>query len=77
MRKISLEEIKWIAEVDFFIALRAAEMNHKIKPDGIWIAVIGGLELHLLDKLHYLSHWNDVFPMFLKVMLGVWFFKFH
>ena len=77
MRKLSLEEIKKIVDVDLFIGMKAPEVNHKIEPNGIWLAVIGELELHLLDKLHYSSHWNSIFPSFLKVMLDVWFFKLH
>ncbi len=64
MRKLSLEEIKKIADVDLFIAIKAAEVNHKIEPNGIWLAVIAELKLLLLDRLHYSDLWNLIQTFF-------------
>ena len=53
MRILSLEEIKKIANIDLFIAMKAAEVNHKIEPSGFWLTVVRELELLLLDRPHY------------------------
>ena len=68
---VSLEEIKKIADIDLFIAIKAAEVNHKMEPSGGWAALIDELESLLLDKLHYTNLGNIISQDFLKLMLDV------